>query len=228
MEMGVDMRKRRVILIDDEPLILDLLRDFFEARGYEVMTFTDLISCPGNAKDHGCANNEACADILLTDYSMLKTTGLQLLETQEKHGCNIPPENKAVLTGFLDDEKTKKVRDLGVMYFEKPLEFDALGRWVEECEQRMDLSVPLYSFRKEARRPCHEEVLFRAGSSAGMLRGVAVNISSSGLCLRGEFRLRQRDIVQLQTKLPIASSQASVRWIRYGGNGSCLAGLQFC
>lgn len=222
------MRRRRVILIDDEPLILDLLRDFFEARGYEVMTFTDLIACPGNAADHGCSNNQACADILLTDYSMLKTTGLQLLETQEKHGCHIPPMNKALLTGFLDDEKIKKVRELGVTSFEKPLEFDTLGLWVDECEQRMDLSVSLYSFRKEARKPCHEEVLFQTSSSVGMLRGVAVNISTSGLCLRGEFRLHQRDIVRLHTKLPVASSQALVRWIRDGGNGSYLAGLQCC
>jgi DNA-binding NtrC family response regulator len=222
------MRKRRVILIDDEPLILDLLRDFFETRGYEAMTFTGLIACPGSTEDRGCSDNRACADILLTDYSMVKTTGLQLLEAQVKHGCNIPPMNKALLTGFLDDDKVKKVRDLGVTYFEKPLEFDALGLWVHECERRMDLSVPLHSVRKEARKPCHEEVLFQTQASAGILRGIAVNISASGLCLQGGFRLRQRDIIQLCTKLPVASSQALVRWVLDGGNGSYLAGLQCC
>jgi hypothetical protein len=159
---------------------------------------------------------------------MRKTTGLQLLEIQERHGCPIPPMNKALLTGFLDDDKIEKVRDLGVTCFEKPLDFHALGLWVEECQQRMDLSSPLHSVRKEARRPCHEEVLFQISSSADMLRGIAVNISASGLCVLGKIQLIQRDIVRLHTNLPVVSSQALVRWVRDNGNGSYLVGLQCC
>jgi len=40
------MRKRRAIIIDNEPVVLQLLVTYLSKRGYEVLSFHEPIVCP--------------------------------------------------------------------------------------------------------------------------------------------------------------------------------------
>ena len=59
------MSKRRVLLIDDEPKILDIVRYFLEQGGYEVEAFTDRTE--GLAAARRALFNVAALDIVLSD-----------------------------------------------------------------------------------------------------------------------------------------------------------------
>jgi CheY-like chemotaxis protein len=221
------MRKRRAIVFDDEPVVLLVLKDFFETRGYEVLAFRDPIICPVYGDSVGCTNKAPCGDIILTDYGMPTMTGIELFQAQARNGCKLTSKNKALLTGYVDDGKKKDIRNLGIAFFEKPVLFDELARWVDECELRMDLSLPLGVKRKEVRECCSREISFTVPSSGSELfRGIAINMSPSGLCLRASGPLMKEDTVFLQTALPLLSPVAMVRWVERTGQDDYLAGLQ--
>jgi hypothetical protein len=91
----------------------------------------------------------------------------------------------------------------------------------------MDLSVPLGVARKDARERCRREIDYTVSSwGSERQRGIAVNMSPSGLCLRASRPLMQEDIVILQTGLPLQSTFALVRWTEKAGQDEYLAGLQ--
>lgn len=220
------MRKRRAIIYDDEPVVLFVLKDFFEGRGYDVLACREPVVCPIYGDGAECASRHACGDIMVTDYKMPRMNGIELLQAQARKGCKVMPGNKALLSGYLDDDKIASIQDLGSAFFEKPVEFEELGRWVDACEQRMDLSLPLGILRKEERRGCSQAISYQLSSSDGRLKGIVVNMSTSGLCLQVSAPLARDQRVTIETSLPIASPVASVRWFREIGDGAYLAGLQ--
>jgi CheY-like chemotaxis protein len=115
------MRKRRAVLFDDEPVVLLVLTDFFETRGYDVRAFNQPVHCPVSGIGAACSNVAPCCDIILTDYNMPGMTGIELFQAQARNGCRLDPRNKAMLTGLADDTKRKDIGALGVACFEKPV-----------------------------------------------------------------------------------------------------------
>ena len=222
------MRKRRAIIYDDEPVILLVLTNFFETRGYEVLSLQGSVDCPVSGKDKTCGNAAPCGDIMLTDYKMPGMTGIELLQMQARNQCKLAPQNKALLTGYMDQGKEQALRDLGATFFEKPFQFDELERWVIECEQRMDLTRPLGYLRKEDRQDLSREIVYTVSSFGDeVCRGTAINLSPSGLCVKVLSPLEREASVMIKTGLPIVSPQARVRWLQDAGDGAYLAGLQF-
>jgi CheY-like chemotaxis protein len=62
------LRKKRAIVFDDEPVILELLSTVLERRGFEVVAFSESAICPTYYKDlDNCENMNPCADVLITD-----------------------------------------------------------------------------------------------------------------------------------------------------------------
>lgn len=132
-------RKRRAFIYDDDDCILNVLRYFFTQREYEVVTHQKAVVCPLDAETLVCSNPHACADVVITDFMMPGMNGVDLLLSQSRNGCKIPAKNKALMSGFADNEETKKIRDLGCSFFKKPFNLQELSRWLDEREQEMDL-----------------------------------------------------------------------------------------
>lgn len=221
------MRKRRAIIFDDEPVILDVFKLFFELRGYDVLTFREPVTCAIYGDHADCSRPYPCADIIVTDLRMPKMNGLDMLRAQAAHGCKLTNKNKALISGYIDDEQRGMAEEMGAAFFPKPVDFDELMAWVESCEPRMDLSRPVAVKRREARHACSVEVLFGTKAGDGILRGTTVNMSATGACLRTNHQLEPSQQVIIQTNPPHPAQPAAVRWVRNSGNAGYLVGLNF-
>jgi DNA-binding response OmpR family regulator len=220
------MRKRRAVVIDDEKSIVDLFKVFFSTAGYEVLSYTTPIVCPIRDEKNLCNTDYPCADVIITDYKMPGMNGLELLEEQSRHGCKLTRENKAVMSGYLDEESHRNVRQLGYAFFQKPIDFSNFSAWLEECEKRVDLFQPLGSRRKETRHATRYEVQCLVDRTDKTVDGIAVNISDSGLCLKLALPLMISHTIHISTAhAVIACRTASVQWVCRNPDGSYLAGL---
>ena len=140
------MRKPRVIVCDNEDMVLDVFRHLFERMGYEVLTADTPITC-AFYREHAdtCPQHDRCTDILITDNNMPNMTGLELLEMQHHRGCKLTSKNKALMTGNADSRLSEHAAVLGCQFFPKPVHISTILAWAQECEKRVDLSDPLAS-----------------------------------------------------------------------------------
>lgn len=75
----------RVVIIDDEKAITATIQSILEHLGYKVTTFTDGLAALAKIK-----SSPDDFDIVITDYSMPKITGLELTKELKKAGIHIP------------------------------------------------------------------------------------------------------------------------------------------
>ncbi len=222
------MRKPRVILFDDDQIVLDVFRNFFALRNFEVLAFSEPAICPLYGDQEQCTKPYPCSDMVITDYRMPRMSGIELLEAQAKRGCKISAKNKAVVSGFLREEGLQAIRRLGVAYFEKPFEFEELGAWVDACESRIDLSRRIAIQRKERRAVCSDEVCYQLGAGVDVRRGVLVNRSTSGLCMKVDEPLRTDHNLTLHMSDAQRTGSAIIRWTKATNDNAYLIGLQYC
>ena len=221
------MRKPRVIIFDDEVFILNMLKDFFLMRGYEVISYSNPTSiCPiSENSDNLCASHDRCCDVMITDLSMPGVNGVELLEYQSRKGCKLDSRNKAVISGYIDDQNRMRVRQLGCAFFQKPFNLHTLLEWLAGCEQRIDLSQKVATRRKELRFDSDRGVVFRVPDSDYVYAGIAVNTSPTGLCLKVPTPLHREQTINFHASPFHSCGKASVRWVTKLANGTYLAGV---
>ena len=126
----------RAIVIDDYPPCRDLLFHILGSRGYEVACFADTSFCQACSNPTlKCSNNNPCCDFLLTDNKMPGITGLDLLDFQNKSGCKIHIENKAIISGSWSKHELGRAKLFGCKTFHKPYELKELFAWLKNQEK---------------------------------------------------------------------------------------------
>ncbi len=220
------MRKKRVIVYDDEPLILGLLSDILSLKDYEVFTFSAHRVCP-IYKDNVeiCRNLLPCADVLITDIMMRGINGIELLLKQKERGCKINLRNKAVISGTLTYDYKKMITDMNIKYFHKPFAFSELDKWLDECEQRIDLTQELGIKRKHDRSPSRIKIKYELPFHERKFEGIVTNISKGGFCLTTRSPIVKEEMIVIDTELPTACQEATVRWVNILPDASFTAGL---
>ncbi len=223
------MRKRRVIVFDDDRVVLSMMKYFFSLRGgYEVLLYQSPVICPIWDQDRSCSNRLPCADILLVGHALPHMNGFDLLKAQKERGCRVPIKNKALLASTVDRIDARMVTDLGCAFFTKPINFPMVSAWLSKREQYIDLSQRLGVRRLENRYECEHEVIFTILPDQDRLKGLAVNVSPSGLCLTLKSHLDQERKILIHQKTGLGPSRpASVRWTKEIGRGLYRAGLQY-
>lgn len=134
-EEEIDMMRVRVLIVDDEKGIREVLRDFFEGEGFEVFEAAD------GAGALEMARKERF-DVVLTDLKMPGLDGIQVL----KEIRHILPDTAAlILTGHPSSESAVTAMEIGCDgYLNKPVNLSLLkymtlrGLIFRKWEQKMN------------------------------------------------------------------------------------------
>ncbi|MFU2210015.1 response regulator [Solidesulfovibrio sp. C21] len=100
-------KKRRILILDDEPIVVKRLKPAFQKAGYDVETFTESEAALARFA-------EAPADIVITD---LKMDGLDGMGFLEKVKAVSPTVGCIVITGFATLETAKESFHKGAFDF---------------------------------------------------------------------------------------------------------------
>src|SRR5271165_1597270 len=79
------MKKPKLVVIDDDPDVQDLIVGFFRPRGYELITFSDAEEALHTIP----ANNDYC-DVILSDLRLPKMSGMELTLALIEKGVTTP------------------------------------------------------------------------------------------------------------------------------------------
>jgi len=129
----------RILILDDDKSICDLLKTALEAKGHEVMPYTDPTKAPLRHNEScPCKPEDSCADAILADIVMPHIEGIELIKIIKAAGCwPLSIGNVAIMSGFLTLHYMEDLNDMGVQYFRKPFELGAIYKWVDECSERL-------------------------------------------------------------------------------------------
>jgi CheY-like chemotaxis protein len=131
--------KIRAFVLDDDEAIRSLISYILEERGYEVLSYSEPLFCPVYLDSKcPCPMKYVCGDIFITDINMPNITGLEFLENQMRNDCKATVQNMAVMSGAWTDTQLEQAKKLGCRIFEKPLNFEEVSKWLDECEKRIE------------------------------------------------------------------------------------------
>jgi FixJ family two-component response regulator len=126
--------KFKIAIVDDEPDVLENLKDLFESEGYKIQCYSDPVLAFEAVK-------QDLPDLLLTDISMPRMSGLELLSALR----NIVPDLPViVLSGHVDiPNLTRSLRLSATDVITKPYQSEvlldavALAVSVGRCRKRI-------------------------------------------------------------------------------------------
>jgi two-component system response regulator PilR (NtrC family) len=121
------MHTRRILIVDDEKYLRDMLRAFFEYQGFEVFEAADGIEASEKVR-------EEPFDLVLTDLRMPGLDGLEVLKLVK----SLSPETPVlVLTGYASPQSESTAIELGCDGFlSKPFTLEYLKSAVHKSLAR--------------------------------------------------------------------------------------------
>jgi DNA-binding NtrC family response regulator len=124
----------RILIVDDDEAIRELLKDFFQGLGYEMATAV-------NGSEALTMISQQDFDCILSDYVMPDMNGLELLEQLRKQKKNIP---FLMITGYPTIETAVEVMKRGAYdYITKPLQMEDVRIKVERALHTKSLEKSL-------------------------------------------------------------------------------------
>ena len=123
------MAKRKILIVDDEPDFLEIMRVRLEADDYEVTTAAN-----GDAALNYVKNDKP--DAVLLDILMPGIDGLEVLRRIRKMDESLPVY---IITAFSTDERFKEANKLGASGF--IVKTDDLAKEVENITSALDMSA---------------------------------------------------------------------------------------
>jgi DNA-binding NtrC family response regulator len=127
------MDETRVMVVDDEAIVCDRLRDHLEKDHFKVTTFTD----SGEAL---AALEKGHFHVVVTDLKMAGATGLDVLHNIRRRDY---PTEVIIITGYASMEAAREAEAVGAYDFIcKPFEMKDLSRKVKKAAKRARRAVP--------------------------------------------------------------------------------------
>ena len=136
-------RQPVLLIVDDEPAVLDLVRRFAEQQGFRV------IACHSGSEGERLAREQQ-ADAAVVDLRMPGVNGLDVLRTL----ANAQPLCRAILlTGHATVESAVEALKLGALdYLQKPLDFERFGELLGMVRQEAERRRHLFSVEHDLAR----------------------------------------------------------------------------
>jgi CheY-like chemotaxis protein len=123
--LGHSLPQARILIADDVPEVLQLLRDSLTGLGYEVMTATTGIEAidavPGFRPD-----------VILVDMKMPGLSGIKVLDALRRAGLTVPV--------ILISVQPPKARDGFFATIKKPFDLDTVSRAVADAVRQLRLT----------------------------------------------------------------------------------------
>lgn len=133
----------RILIVDDEPGMLESSRALLEAADYEVA-----VAAGGREAMEILENQEF--DLVLLDMHMPEVDGHQVMEFINDRKISVAV---VVLSGETDFDSVTRAFHLGAFdYIKKPFEFDELHHTLRNAIRKQELEKSLYSLRKQLER----------------------------------------------------------------------------
>jgi len=118
---GVAKMKGRLLIVEDEPGIRNLLAQLFRAEGYETDVAVD-------GEEAIVYLQETAYDLLLMDVNMPGRTGIEVLRHQDRIGRRV---RTILMTALGEKEAMEEAKRLGVVaFFGKPFDIFELKKEV--------------------------------------------------------------------------------------------------
>jgi len=118
---GVAEMKGRLLIVEDEPGIRNLLAQLFRAEGYETDVAVD-------GEEAIVYLQEKAYDLLLMDVNMPGRTGIEVLRHQDRIGRRV---RTILMTALGEKEAMEEAKRLGVVaFFGKPFDIFELKKEV--------------------------------------------------------------------------------------------------
>ena len=222
------MRKPRVIIFDDDAMLLELLEFYFHRWGYEVFSYQTPFVCTFNGCAGSCEGPAQCSDLMLSDFQMPQMTGIQLFQLQSQRGCRIDNKMKAIMSGHAGGELLTQCKNLGYRFFEKPFDCSKIYTWVSECEKHFDLSKQLVGKKPNKRYDFIQNIEYCLNASRPHEKyiGFTVNKSIDGLGLRVFNPLYAGQEITILNGLEATKLNGTVIWCNQVGENAYRAGLR--
>ena len=118
------MRRRRILIIDDEQPLLESLEMFLSEKGYEVQ-------CAVCASEGLARTNAFAPDIIILDIRLPDMDGLDVLQELKRKNGKI---STIMITAFHDMDTTIKAMKLGASeYITKPIDVEELEKAIDKA-----------------------------------------------------------------------------------------------
>lgn len=114
----------KVIVLDDEPIVCERLKEHFEKNDILVETFTESQAAIGRLA-------EKRFDVVVTDLKMKTPNGLDVMQfvRQQQQGTQV-----IVITGYSSIEAVREAEYSGVFEFlDKPFQMETLAKLVKKA-----------------------------------------------------------------------------------------------
>jgi PAS domain S-box-containing protein len=112
-----------ILVIDDEPILVDLTRRFLEIAGISSVGFTS-----GEEAVRWYETNHSSIDLVVLDMKMAKMDGPTCFAALRAIN---PKVRVAILSGYVQDESAQQLLASGALrFFQKPLKYPELVRWI--------------------------------------------------------------------------------------------------
>lgn len=113
------MEKPKIMVVDDEPDICELLTRFLTKRNYEVTSFTSGKKALEHLKTNG-------VNLILTDMNLPEMSGIELIKATKELKPNLPI---LVMTSHPGSGLMQKIIEMGISdYLAKPFNLDSLEK----------------------------------------------------------------------------------------------------
>lgn len=108
---------KKILIIDDEEMLCESLKDILEDEGYEVLTATNSLSALTQIED-------STPDVIISDINLPDINGLELLKRIKRE---YPGIEIIIMTGYGEAEVCLEAKEKGAFeYIVKPLNIPIL------------------------------------------------------------------------------------------------------
>lgn len=186
----------RILVIDDEEIICDLLKAILTDEGYQVETVTN-----GTEGLEKILRGEPF-DILITDIRMPKKDGMQVLKEVKER---IPDIITIIMTGYPSIETIREASKYNAFdYITKPLDPDEVCECIKRSLEVRELSKELKIPKKQPRILVVDDMQSALFLSEGVLQdeGYHAEVAQNGEDALRMFKQKPFDIVITDLHMP--------------------------